>query len=243
MGLQSSFIRCLHCSSSQPENPPTDCLEHPEQSSIFKRPDPTLENDQTVHQPTNQAEPADQAAVIELASPSIEDQPILDGPDPLSRAAPRESGADLPQHASRHRRRRGRAGRRRRLRWLLLFSPDEPATVGAAPTPSLTPGQTAEPTIAATPEATATPEPTPEPTPAGLSGRAGGCDWATVTVDELEVHASAGEDQPSNYTLIGGAVVTVAEGPQAVNGQNWYRIASPVGPPAGVEWLDWQSVP
>ena len=51
-------------------------------------------------------------------------------------------------------------------------------------------------------------------------------DWATVTVDELQVRAGAGESEASTYRLVRGAVMTVSEGPQVVGGANWYRIAS-----------------
>ena len=47
-----------------------------------------------------------------------------------------------------------------------------------------------------------------------------------MTVDELKVRAGAGDGQDSTYTLIRGAVLTVAEGPQTVDGENWYRVAS-----------------
>ena len=103
---------------------------------------------------------------------------------------------------------------------------DEPRSLGgdASPTPTASPS--AEPTTAATPEPTASPEPTPKPTPAGPPVELAMGDWATVTVDELQVRAGAGENQASTYRLVRGAVMTVSEGPQVVNGANWYRIAS-----------------
>ena len=108
-----------------------------------------------------------------------------------------------------------------------IFRGEEP-TVGAAvsPTPSSTPS--AEPTIAESPEATpeATSEPTPKPTPAGPPAELAVGDWATVTVNELKVRPQAGHGQDLIYTLIRGAVLTVAEGPQPVAGENWYRVAS-----------------
>ena len=103
---------------------------------------------------------------------------------------------------------------------------DETALVAGAGSPTPTASPSAEPTIAATPEPSATPEPTPEPTPAGPPAELAIGDWATVTVDELKVRAQAGADQDSTYTLVRGAVLTVAEGPQAVGGENWYRVAS-----------------
>jgi hypothetical protein len=108
-----------------------------------------------------------------------------------------------------------------------IFGPeDEPALVAGAGSPTPTPSPRAEATIAATPEPSATPEPTPEPTPAGPPVELAVGDWATVTVDELQIRAGAGDTQDSTYTLIRGAVLTVAEGPQTVDGVNWYRVAS-----------------
>lgn len=47
-----------------------------------------------------------------------------------------------------------------------------------------------------------------------------------VAVDELNVRSAAGADATSNYLLVRGAVVRVAEGPTVVADLNWYRIAS-----------------
>jgi hypothetical protein len=47
-----------------------------------------------------------------------------------------------------------------------------------------------------------------------------------VAVDELNVRAAAGTDSTSNYLLVRGAVVHVAEGPVIAEGLNWYRVAS-----------------
>jgi len=199
-----------------------------DQPTIFSRPDPGLEDDQTVSQPANEIQDADQASVVEPESPTIEDQPVPAGHDPLfPRGVPRGErrglsrnmllliggGAVLLAAAG------GFAG-------FLLFSPDEPPVVGALPTQSDAPSLTAGPTVAATPELSATPEPTPEPTPTGPPVELAVGDWATVTAAELEVRAGAGEDQDSTYTLVRGAVLTVAEGPQTVDGANWYRVAS-----------------
>jgi Bacterial SH3 domain len=90
-----------------------------------------------------------------------------------------------------------------------------------SPTPS---ASTPEPTVSATPEATA--EPTPVPTPAGPPAEVAVGGWATVAVDELNVRSGAGEDEPSSYTLVRQSVVNVLEGPTAVDGRNWYRVAS-----------------
>jgi len=107
----------------------------------------------------------------------------------------------------------------------ILGNGDSPAVAGdLLPTPSTSPS--ANPTIAATPRPTASERPTPEPTPAGPPVELAVGDWATVTVNELNVRAAAGEQQDSRYRLVRGAVMTVAEGPEVVNGGNWYRVAS-----------------
>ena len=108
-----------------------------------------------------------------------------------------------------------------------LFRSDDPPAVGggdASPTPSAS--VSAQPSADETPAASASAEPTPEPTPAGPPVELAVGDWATVTVDELDVHTAPGEDQESLYSLVRGAVMTVAEGPRVANGANWYRIAS-----------------
>ena len=104
----------------------------------------------------------------------------------------------------------------------MLLRPND-ALVGATP-PSATPSATAEPTATAAP--TATPAPTPEPTPAGPPQEVPVGAWATVAVDELNVRSAAGTDATSNYILVKGAVVQVAEGPTVVEDLNWYRVAS-----------------
>ena len=103
-----------------------------------------------------------------------------------------------------------------------LLRPSD-ALVGATP-PSATPSATAEPTATAAP--TATPAPTPEPTPAGPPQEVPVGAWATVAVDELTVRSAAGTDATSNYILVKGSVVQVAEGPTVVDDLNWYHVAS-----------------
>jgi hypothetical protein len=101
------------------------------------------------------------------------------------------------------------------------------ALVGAASgsaTPSATALSSIDPT--ASTEPTATPSPTPEPTPAGPPQEVPVGAWATVAVDELNVRSAAGADAASNYLLVKGSVVQVAEGPTVVADLNWYRIAS-----------------
>ena len=80
------------------------------------------------------------------------------------------------------------------------------------------------------------------PTPAGPPAELAVGDWATVTVDELHVRAAAGAQQASSYELIRGAVLTVAEGPQIVDGENWYRVAS-LGGAAGWVSSGWIADP
>jgi hypothetical protein len=122
----------------------------------------------------------------------------------------------------------------------MLTNDDPPAVAGgdASPTPAASPS--AEPTIAATPEAT--PDASPEPTPTGPPIELAVGDWATVTVDELDVRAGAGEDQESRSSLIRGAVLIVAEGPQVADGLNWYRVTS-LGGAAGWAASGWEEEP
>jgi hypothetical protein len=108
----------------------------------------------------------------------------------------------------------------------VLSSDDPPPVAAGEPSPTSSVAATAEPTVEATPQPTASPEPTPEPTPTGPPVELAVGDWATVTADELHVRAAAGENQDSRYRLVRGAVLTVAEGPVAAKGGNWYRIAS-----------------
>lgn len=93
-------------------------------------------------------------------------------------------------------------------------------TVAPSPTPSTVPS----PTPVATP--TPTPLPTPSPTPAGPPQEVAVDGWAMVAVGELNVRAEPDGSSTSNYALVRGAVVHVAEGPVAAQGLSWYRIAS-----------------
>ena len=97
--------------------------------------------------------------------------------------------------------------------------------VGAA-SPSATPSASSSISPTASAEPTAIPSPTPEPTPAGPPQEVPVGAWATVAVDELSVRSAAGTDAASNYILVKGAVVQVAEGPTVVADLNWYRVAS-----------------
>lgn len=112
-----------------------------------------------------------------------------------------------------------------------ILGPDvEPALAVASPSTTPSPLEEATPTLAASPTAsptiTPTPIPTPVPTPPGpLQDLAVGT-WATVAADELNVRSTADVNAASNYALVRGAVVHVAEGPAIAGGLNWYRIAS-----------------
>lgn len=108
-----------------------------------------------------------------------------------------------------------------------VLSPDEDPGIGAAsPSASVSPTAPASIGPTATAEPTATPSPTPEPTPAGPPQEVAVGAWATVAVAELNVRSAAGTESTSNYLLVRGSVVHVAEGPTVVEDLNWYRVAS-----------------
>lgn len=115
---------------------------------------------------------------------------------------------------------------------------------GASPTeePSHTPTPAVSVSPTPTPEPTVTPTPTPEPTPAGPPQEVPVGAWATVAVDELSVRRSASTGSPSDYLLVRGAVMHVAEGPAVVDGVNWYRIAS-LGGAVGWVFAGWVEEP
>ena len=92
------------------------------------------------------------------------------------------------------------------------------------------------------PTVTPSPSPTPEPTPAGPPQDLAVGAWATVAVDELNVRRAAGTDETSNYVLVRGAVMHVADGPTVVGGLNWYRIAS-LGGAVGWVLSGWEAEP
>lgn len=106
----------------------------------------------------------------------------------------------------------------------VLGPADEPAL--AAASPSTTPQQSISPTPTVEPTMTPSPSPTPVPTPAGPPQDIAVGAWATVAVEELNVRSGAGTEATSNYLLVRGAVVHIAEGPLIVADLNWYRIAS-----------------
>lgn len=204
----------------RPERP-----DQPEPESIFSSPDPLDEpTAQQAPQPRESSlDPLDVSTWGPPARPEVEATPLP--------GRPRVQSADDDRLSPRMLVGLGSAGAIALvlvgiIAFSILRGEDEPAVAGgdASRTPTASPS--AEPTTAATPEPTASPEPTPKPTPAGPPVQLAIGDWATVTVDELQVHAGAGEDQASTYRLVDGAVMTVAEGPQVVNGGNWYRIAS-----------------
>jgi hypothetical protein len=108
-----------------------------------------------------------------------------------------------------------------------MLGPDDDAVIGAtspSATPLSTTGASVSPSSSAAPTATASPSPVP--TPAGPPQEVAVGAWATVAVDELNVRSAAGADSTSNYLLVRGSVMHVAEGPTIVADLNWYRIAS-----------------
>jgi hypothetical protein len=123
-----------------------------------------------------------------------------------------------------------------------LLNPDQNAVVASQPSPTPSPSMAAEPLPTASEPPTATPDPTPQPTPAGPPAEVAVGGWATVTVGELNVRSSAGEDNESRYRLVEGAVVHVAEGPSVIGGGNWYRVAS-LGGAAGWASAGWVAEP
>ena len=108
-----------------------------------------------------------------------------------------------------------------------ILLPDDDAEIGAT-SPSATPSPATRSSTDPTPTVapTGSPSPTPEPTPAGPPQEVPVGAWATVAVEELNVRSTAGTDATSNYILVKGAVVQVAEGPTVVADLNWYRVAS-----------------
>ena len=214
----------------------------PEPSSIFSRPDPD--------EPTApRTEPDQRQTTLDPLDVSTWGPPARPESSGSTAAGQGASPAGRRQIGSRHECSSASGRQVRSPSSSSASSPsrssgldDEPALAAGAGSPTPTASPSAEPTIAATPEPSATPEPTPEPTPAGPPVELAVGDWATVTADELKVRAGAGEDQDSTYTLIRGAVLTVAEGPQAVDGANWYRVAS-LGGAAGWVSSGWIANP
>ena len=205
----------------RPERP-----DQPDPESIFRNPDPP--DEPTASQPSQPRESAmDPLDVSTWGPPARPDGEVA--PPPPGTVRVRPAGGD--RLSPRMLVGLGSAGAIALvLIGFIAFSifrgDDETGLVAGAGSPTPTTSPSAEPTIAATPEPSATPEPTPEPTPAGPPAELAIGDWATVTVDELKVRAQAGANQDSTYTLIRGAVLTVAEGPQTAGGENWYRVAS-----------------
>lgn len=120
-----------------------------------------------------------------------------------------------------------------------LFGPEDRGAIGATPpsdsasqTPTVSPPISPTPTADAT--TTAPPSLPPVLTPAGPPQDIAVGAWATVAVEELNVRSAAGTDASSNYLLVRGAVVHVAEGPAIVAGMNWFRVTSVGG---AVGWV------
>ena len=220
----------------RPEQP-----ERTEPSSIFSKPDPLDEPMPAV--PPQGERTLDPLDVSTWAPPA----PLEDASYPPRSGGPRPPSRDRRGPSRRMLIGIAAAGGAVILLWSLvafsILGNDEPPPVAAgdaSPTPALS--SSAQPTIAASAEPSATPEPTPKPTPAGPPVELAVGDWATVTADELHVRAAAGQNQDSRYRLIRGAVVTVAEGPVAANGGNWYRVAS-LGGAAGWVSSGWIADP
>ena len=123
----------------------------------------------------------------------------------------------------------------------LLLRPDDgvaiesPSPSASTPAASNSPAPTVEPTVAASTS------PTPVPTPAGPPQELALGAWASVAVDELNVRSAANTTAASNYLLVRGAVVHVAEA-AVVDGLNWYRIAS-LGGASGWATSGWVAEP
>lgn len=101
------------------------------------------------------------------------------------------------------------------------------AAVASLP-PSATPSATEASAASSdpSPDPTASPDPTPEPTPAGPPAQVAVAGWATVALDEIEIRDAPDGSETPVYRLVRGAIVHVAEGPAAVDGENWYRVVS-----------------
>jgi hypothetical protein len=206
----------------RPERP-----DKPNSESIFSKPDPT--GDPTTPRP----EPDQPQTTLDPLDVSTWGPPARSAPEtsPPVPGKPRVKPADDNRFSPRMLVGLGSAGAIALvLIGFIAFSvfggEDDPVVAGGDASPTPTASSSAEPTTAATPEPTASAEPTPKPTPAGPPVELAMGDWATVTVGELQVRAGAGANEASTYRLVRGAVMTVSEGPQVVNGANWYRIAS-----------------
>lgn len=108
----------------------------------------------------------------------------------------------------------------------ILRSGDDPRQTAASTTPVASASGTPQLNASDAASPTPTTSPTPSPTPAGPPQDVALSSWATVSTGELNVRAQPGTAATSNYLLVEGAVVWVAEGPSVVDGLNWYRIAS-----------------
>ena len=189
-----------------------------QQSSIFSTPDPYEE-------PVRPISPAPEKPApnpLDVATSGLPDRPAPSRLPPPSRAARGPSRRTMAIGAAIG---GGAILGLSFLAFTLLWN-DDPAVTGGGATFTAAPSLTAEPSVDATPRETASPEPTPQPTPTGPPIELAVGDWATVTTNELVVRAAAGAGQDSVYTLVRGAVLTVAEGPRVVNERNWYRVAS-----------------
>jgi hypothetical protein len=203
-----------------------------ERGSIFSRPDPEA--------PMPQPRPP--TVGRESLAPPLRDEigpPILPPPSPkgrarLDRRTLAAGGAGLVLLAV--------AG----FAIVSFLGPDPVQQVAADVSPSASASASGDPVPSASPAATPSPTPTspptPTPTPAGPPAEVAVGAWSTVVVDELNVRGGVGFNTETLWTLVKGAVVTVAEGPSLDAGMNWYRVASLGG---AVGWVSagWVSEP
>ena len=97
----------------------------------------------------------------------------------------------------------------------------QPVVADVSPSASASPDAVPSESAVAASSPTPTSPPTPSPTPAGPPAEVAVGGWSTVVVDELNVRNAPGADQQTVWTLVKGAVVTVAEGPSPAGG--WSR--------------------
>jgi hypothetical protein len=235
--LRQSHLDGRQIGTEQPqETRPVDPNDPSQRPSIFSRPDP-IDNEPRSEEPATRSDARD---------------PRSDAPDPRSSLPPPRyppPGYERYEDASPPPSRRllialGGGG----LLLLLIagfvaasvFRGDDPDQTAASP--SLEASASATPQASASATASPSASPTPSPTPAGPPQDLALGSWATVTTGELNVRAQAGTNATSNYLLVQGAVVYVADGPSVVDGLNWYRIAS-LGGATGWATSGWVSEP
>jgi hypothetical protein len=123
-----------------------------------------------------------------------------------------------------------------------ILGSDDDGQTAASSTPQASASGTPQSSASGAAPPTPSASPTPSPTPGGPPQDLALGSWATVSTGELNVRAQAGTTATSNYLLVQGAVVYVAEGPSVVDGLNWYRIAS-LGGATGWATSGWVAEP